>query len=41
MWERTYDADSDPIVCIRRNTRFTTETAHKQHHHERKWGFRP
>jgi hypothetical protein len=38
MWEQTYDADSDPTVCIKRDTRFNTKTEHKQDHHERRWG---
>ena len=35
MWEQTYDADSEPIVCIACDTRFNTEIEHKEHDHDK------
>jgi hypothetical protein len=37
MWNQTYDADSEPIICSKCDTRFNNETEYKQHHHVVIW----
>lgn len=35
VWEQTYDADSEPIVCSKCQIRFNTELELKRHYDEK------